>query len=252
MSALAANPVVLIGQEQPVQVLFVGPHPDDVELAAGGTIALLAQGGVRVGILDLTNGEPTPSGSVKQRLAEATAAARILGVTVRVCLNLPNRSLQADLESRWYLAGWLRRLRPSVVFLPHGEDIHPDHVHGVRLIEDASFWSKLSRSDIPGAPHPIRQLIYFACVHLRTVRSPDLLVDISNTMDRKLEALRCYRSQLDPEHRRGPVPTTVEEMETVGRFWGWVGRTRYAEPFFLRVPPLVPDSPSLAALMRLG
>lgn len=250
MTVVPASPIQLVGEESPLDVLFVAPHPDDVELGAGGTAALLSASGYRVGIIDLTNGEPTPTGTVERRLEEATAAAHALGVHYRVCLGLPNRSLQPDLESRWYLAGWFRRLRPAVVFLPHWEDLHPDHVASVRLIEDAVFWSKLSRSDIPGEPHSIARLVYFHCVHLRSPRRPDFLVDVSPTIEAKLTALRCYRSQLDPAVRAGAVPTTVEEMEQVARYWGWVGRTAYAEPFSLRTPLTLRDPGSVLGLAR--
>src|ERR671939_1801500 len=106
--------------------LVIAPHPDDAELGAGGAILLLKSQGARVGVLDLTDGEPTPHGSPEVRRAETEAASRVLGLDWRGNLVLPNRSLQADLEARRLLAVKLRELRPRCVLAHYWEDAHPD------------------------------------------------------------------------------------------------------------------------------
>jgi bacillithiol biosynthesis deacetylase BshB1 len=227
--------------ETQVDALFIAPHPDDAELGAGGTIALLAEEGCRVGILDLTDGEPTPAGSPERRRQEAEEAGRILGLTWRGCLGLPNRRLQATEEARWELAALLRQLAPQVVWLPYWEDLHPDHVAAVRLIEDACFWSRLSRTDLPGQPHRIRQLFYYYCVHLRQPHVPTFLIDVTATMEKKLDALSCYRSQFDPEYRRQPGPIRLDQVRMLAEYWGWIGGVPYAEPFTTRSPLLLRD-----------
>src|SRR5262245_26486867 len=108
-----------------VEYLFIAPHPDDAELGAGGTILLLKSQGARVGVLDLTDGEPTPHGSTEIRRQETEAATAVLGLDWRGNLGLPNRSLVADLQARHRLAGMLRQLRPRVLFAPYWEDAHP-------------------------------------------------------------------------------------------------------------------------------
>src|SRR5690606_15266554 len=120
---------------EPLDALIIAPHPDDAELGMGGTLVRMLREGLRVGVLDLTNGEPTPHGSVEIRAEETRAASQVLGVTVRENLGLPNRRLEATLEARHQLAGVLRRLRPRWLFAPYWEDAHPDHVAATTLIE---------------------------------------------------------------------------------------------------------------------
>ncbi len=225
----------------PVDLLVIAPHPDDAEIGMGGTIAAMAQRGRRVGVLDLTDGEPTPAGTVEKRLAEARAAAEALGLAWRGCLGLRNRALREDLDSRWLLAGWIRRLKPRTVALPYWVDYHPDHVAAVQLAEAACFWARLSRTDLPGEPHSVERIVYYYSIHLRDAHRPGFLIDITDTIQAKLAALRCYSSQLDPRVRGPGVPVTVEELEMVARYWGWLARTQYAEPFALRTPLLLRD-----------
>jgi LmbE family N-acetylglucosaminyl deacetylase len=129
-----------------LDVLVIAPHPDDAELGMGGTIGLLLEQGRRVGVLDLTDGEPTPRGSPEIRARETAAASAALGLEWRENLGLPNRRLRATLAARGQLAGVIRRTRPRWLFAPHWVDAHPDHVAATRLAEAARFWAKLIRS----------------------------------------------------------------------------------------------------------
>src|SRR5712664_1293893 len=119
---------------KPLDYLVIAPHPDDAELGAGGAILALKAQGARVGILDLTDGEPTPHGSPEVRRQETDAASRILGIDWRGNLGLTNRELLADLPQRRALAVALRQLRPRVVLAPYWEDAHPDHVAASALV----------------------------------------------------------------------------------------------------------------------
>ncbi len=141
-----------IGQEYfMLDVLVIAPHPDDAELGMAGTIMKLGAEGRRVGVLDLTNGEPTPFGSPEIRAAETAEATHVLGLDWRENLGLPNRSLEPTLEARAKLAGVLRRVRPRWIFAPYWVDAHPDHVAATQLIEAARFWSKLTKTDLPAS-----------------------------------------------------------------------------------------------------
>src|SRR5262249_49901534 len=124
--------------------LVIAPHPDDAELGMGGTLLLLKAHGAKVGVLDLTNGEPTPYGSPEIRERETAAATQILGLDWRGNLALPNRSLVHDLDARREVAGMLRQLRPRWLFAPYWEDAHPDHVAASTLVDAARFWAKLT------------------------------------------------------------------------------------------------------------
>jgi bacillithiol biosynthesis deacetylase BshB1 len=218
-----------------LDALVVAPHPDDAELSAGGTIVRLIAQGWKVGILDLTSGEPTPLGSLEIRQRETEAATRALGVTWRRNLGLPNRSLEPTLLHRRALAAVFREVRPRLLFAPYWEDAHPDHTAATKLVEDARFWSKLSKSDIPGEPfHPSRILYYFS-VHLKIIERPSFLFDISDQQAAKLEALRCYRSQLVDNQPSGR-PGVIDSVADRSRFWGHTVGVMHAEPFASREP----------------
>jgi N-acetylglucosamine malate deacetylase 1 len=213
-----------------VDALVVAPHPDDAELGMGGTIVRLIGQGWKVGILDLTSGEPTPLGSPERRAQETAAANQALGNPWRQNLGLPNRSLEPTLAHRRALAEIFRKVRPRLLFAPYWEDAHPDHVAATQLVEAARFWSKLSKTDLAGAPfHPSRILYYFS-VHLRIVERPGFLVDISDQLDAKLAALRCYRSQLVDNQPEG-LPGVIDSVCDRTRFWGHTVGVRHAEPF---------------------
>ena len=218
-----------------LDALVVAPHPDDAELGMGGTIVRLIGQRWKLGILDLTSGEPTPLGSLERRAAETLAANSALGNPWRKNLGLPNRSLEPTLVNRRELAAVFRQVKPRLIFAPYWEDAHPDHTAATKLVEDARFWSKLSRSDIPGAPfHPARILYYFS-VHLRIVERPSLLIDISDQLEAKGQALRCYRSQLVDNQPAGK-PGVIDSVCDRTRFWGHMVGVKHAEPFASREP----------------
>jgi N-acetylglucosamine malate deacetylase 1 len=213
--------------------LFVAPHPDDAELGAGGTIRLLRAQGARVGILDLTDGEPTPHGTPDLRRAETEAASSVLGIDWRGNLGLPNRSLENDLQSRARLAAMFRQLRPRYVFAPYWEDSHPDHVAASALVDAARFWSKLTKTDLPGDPWFPRQIVYYFCVHLRIQPRPSFVMDITPHIDSKMRAIACYRSQFI-EGRPVQHPTLLDDLRDRARYWGWAIGAGYGEPFLCR------------------
>jgi bacillithiol biosynthesis deacetylase BshB1 len=218
-----------------LDALVIAPHPDDAELGMGGTIVRLIQSGWKLGILDLTDGEPTPMGTPERRAAETAAANRALGDPWRKNLDLPNRSLEPTLVARRALAAEFRRVRPRLLFAPFWEDAHPDHTAAAKLVEDARFWSKLTKSDIAGEPfYPARILHYFS-VHLRLVERPGLVVDISDQLDAKVAALRCFRSQLVDNQPAGGIPV-IDAVCDRTRYWGQLAGVRHAEPFASREP----------------
>lgn len=213
-------------------ILVVGPHPDDQELGMGGTIARLAQQGHHVLLLDMTNGEPTPHGSIQKRQQESTNAARILGVHRRP-LGLPNRSIQHTLEARHAVAGVIRQHRAVIVFLPFPEDAHPDHRATTRIVEDARFDAKLSKTDLPDDPIYPKWLIYYYCTHLRHVATPSFCVDITPQIDTKEQSILAYESQFVTPEKNRRVVTWLRQMN--GYMGSRIG-TQYAEPFYTKEP----------------
>jgi bacillithiol biosynthesis deacetylase BshB1 len=218
---------------QPLDYLVVAPHPDDAELGAGGAILLLQSRGARVGVLDLTDGEPTPFGSPEIRKGETEAATAVLGLSWRGNLGLTNRKLEADLEARGRLAGALRELRPRFLFAPYWEDAHPDHVAASALVDAARFWAKLTRCDLPGEPHFPQRIFYYFTVHLRIHPRPSFVLDITPHIEKKMAAIACYRSQFI-EGRPTTPPTLLDDLRDRARYWGWAIGAGYGEPFVCR------------------
>ncbi len=186
-----------------LDVIAVGAHPDDGEIACGGTLARLARQGYRVGIVDLTDGEPTPlCPSPEVRLAEARKAAETLGVAGRVTLDLPNRRLFDTFEARVALAKEFRRCRPRLVLGLGGKTplASPDHYQASLIIEAAVFYSKLTKWDeyFDGlSPYLVPRLLYFG-LSFQTVSAAAggvMVVDIGETLETKLAAIGCYASQ---------------------------------------------------------
>lgn len=210
------------------ELLVIGAHPDDAEIGMGGTIATCIDQGHGVTILDLTDGEPTPMGSPERRRAESEAAARVLGVERRITLPLPNRYLADTVENRMAVAEVIRDVRPEIVFLPYGVDAHPDHIAAERLGEAARFYAKLTKAEMRGDPHYPRRILHFFCTHYRLHVHPAFVLDISDQIDRKLEAIACYQSQFNEERGNAGV---LDAIRTVAAYWGTRIRRPYGEPF---------------------
>lgn len=188
-----------------LDVLAVAPHPDDVELTCGATLAKLVRQGYRVGIFDLTTGEPTPRGNEATRAREAEAARVALGVHVRINLGLPNRVLMDGPEGRFRLGAELRRYRPSVLITMAGRTpaASPDHHQGHLLAEASRFYSQLTWWDerFDGTePYRVPHLVYAPIPFdaEQRVWHSTFVVDVSDTLDAKLAAIACYASQFDP------------------------------------------------------
>lgn len=216
-----------------LDVLIIAPHPDDAEIGAGGTILRAKAEGLKVGVLELTSGEPTPHGNPEIRARETAAATKVLQLDWRENLGLPNRSLQPTLEARRALAGVLRQTRPRVLFAPYWEDAHPDHLAATELIEAARFWGKLTKTDIPGEPLAPPRLFYYFSIHLRIHPRPAFVVDISDHIDGKMQALECYESQF-VTGRSQQFPTALDDVRDRARYWGWTIGKAYGEPFASR------------------
>jgi bacillithiol biosynthesis deacetylase BshB1 len=185
-----------------LDIVFAAPHPDDLEIGCGGTIAALVDQGYRVGMIHMTNGEPTPRGTPELREQETQAAARVLGATVCEVLPLTNRELMDTPTSRYILATVLRRYRPRVLVSLAGRTpaASPDHYQAQLIVEAARFYSQLTKWDdrFDGTePHRVDHLIYrpIPTAAERMHFHGQFVVDITGTIERKLEAIRCYASQ---------------------------------------------------------
>jgi bacillithiol biosynthesis deacetylase BshB1 len=216
-----------------LDLLVIAPHPDDAEIGVGGTLVKARVQGLKVGVVDLTSGEPTPHGTLEIRSRETAEATRILQLDWRENLGLPNRSLEATLEARRALASVFRLTRPKIVFMPYWEDAHPDHIAATQLTEAARFWSKLSRTDFPGEPYWPPRMLYYFSIHLRNHPKPAFVMDISDSIDAKLQSIAAYQSQF-VTGRSPRFPTALDDIRDRARYWGWTIGTAYGEPFASR------------------
>jgi bacillithiol biosynthesis deacetylase BshB1 len=225
----------LVLPERPLDMLVVAPHPDDAELGMGGTICKLMAQGWKIGILDLTDGEPTPHGSLERRARETCDANTILGNPWRYNLGLKNRCLEATLENRHRLAGLFRMTQPRWLFAPYWLDAHPDHLAATELVEAARFWSKLTKSDLAGNPFHPQRVFYYFCIHLKLHPQPAWIMDISQEWETKARAIQAYHSQF-VAGRESMNPGFVEQFREEAAYWGKMIGVRYGEPFASKEP----------------
>jgi bacillithiol biosynthesis deacetylase BshB1 len=224
-------------------------HPDDAELIMGGTIARETARGRRVALVDLTRGESGSRGTPETRAAEATQAARILGVAHRESLGLPDARLAAIPEQKDVVVAALRRLRPRVVLLQHWEQRHPDHAAASRIVYDACFLAGLRnyRSDL-GPAHRPRKLIYAVTMTEVAEVPPSFVVDITASWETKLQAIAAFASQFSPgpgETVGLPFDRFRANVELAARRHGQRIDVELGEGFLTREPLAVDDLLSL-------
>lgn len=220
---------------EPVAILAIAAHRDDVELTCGGTLIGAARRGQRTAIVDLTQGEMGTRGSAALRAEEASRAAEVLGCVARETLGLPDAGIENTPATREQLALAIRRFRPRVVIAPALEGRHPDHRIAAQLVRDACFVAGLQKvsPDVPKhRPHKILHCLAYRQDFVR----PTFVVDISADFERRMEAVRCYSSQFDDAVQAGEVYPTGEPLYDVithyAAYYGALIRARYGEPFF--------------------
>ena len=178
----------------PVDLLVFGPHPDDLEIGLGGTIAKHVAAGHRVGLCDLTAGEMGSNGTIEERLAEAEAAREVLGAAWRTNLRWPDRAIGGNVEHIRAAAALVRLVRPRAVAIPYGTDRHPDHVAASQVLTEGVFNSGLRRYHAgteDAAWRPDWVCYYF----INDAAPPSFVVDVSAHYEQKRRALRCHASQ---------------------------------------------------------
>jgi bacillithiol biosynthesis deacetylase BshB1 len=221
-----------------VDLLAFGPHPDDIEIGMGATLAKHASLGARVGLCDLTRGEMGSNGTPDQRVAEADAAARVVGASWRVNLGLPDGLLSAARDQVTAVVELIRGARPAIIAIPHGVDRHPDHGAAHHLLVRAIFDAGLRRFPAPGDPwRPSAVCSYF----INDLHAPSLVVDVSAFYERKREALACYRSQFqtdgpDTVATRLTSPLFAQLVESRDAQFGARAGVRWAEGFLVAEP----------------
>jgi N-acetylglucosamine malate deacetylase 1 len=226
----------------PLDILALAAHRDDVEQTCAGTLLKMAGRGHRTGILDLTRGEMGTRGTMEDRAREAADAARILKVSWREALDIPDGRVENTWENRLKVAKVLREQRPRVLILPYWEGRHPDHYTAGILGYEAAFISGLAKLPLEGTAHRPFKIIYASLY--RDVR-PTFVVDITDQFETRFAALMAYKSQFtDQEAGSGDFPAQKEiraRVESMARFYGMMGGVTYAEPFVQKEVGLVDD-----------
>ncbi|MGA9041216.1 MAG: bacillithiol biosynthesis deacetylase BshB1 [Terriglobales bacterium] len=241
----------------PLDILAIAAHRDDVEQTCGGTMLKMAQRGHRTGILDLTQGEMGTRGTAEDRAREAADAAKILQVSWRHALDIPDGRVENTWENRLKVARVIREQRPRVVILPYWHGRHPDHYTASTLGYEACFLAGLAKLDLANvarAPSPVTAgaeelpphrpyKIVYATIYY-DIR-PTFVVDITDQFEARFQSLMAYKSQFsDQEAGKGIFPAQSEirsRLEAMARFYGMLGGVTFAEPFLQKEVGLVAD-----------
>jgi N-acetylglucosamine malate deacetylase 1 len=244
-----------------LEILAIAAHRDDVEQTCGGTLLKMGQRGQRTGILDLTQGEMGTRGTADDRAREASDAARLLGVSWRKALDIPDGRVENTWDNRLKVASVIRETRPRVVILPYWKGRHPDHYTCSVLGYEACFLAGLSKLDPHAAlsnqlatvswqdagstklePHRPFKIIYATLYY--DVR-PTFVVDISPQFEQKFASILAYKSQFsDQEAGKDLFPAHDEihaRVESMARYYGALGGVTYGEPFLQKEVGLVED-----------
>ena len=220
---------------EPLDVLAIAAHPDDVEQTCGGTLIRMAETGYRTGVLDLTAGDMGTRGTPDERVAESEAAGRHMLLRWRGNLRMPDARLENTLAARMTLAMKIRELRPSVVILPYWQARHPDHYRAGEMGYEACFLAGLKKLDPYSEPHRPFKILY-ASVYADV--KPSFVVDISAQFERRMAALLSYGSQYGAIGEGAALfPEEAEIRERLGaiaRFYGNLIGVRYGEPFVVK------------------
>jgi bacillithiol biosynthesis deacetylase BshB1 len=223
----------------PVDLLVFGPHPDDIEIGMGATVAGHAAAGLRVGLCDLTAGEMGSNGTVEERLAEAEAARLVLGAAWRHNFRWPDRRIGCDAAHLEQAAVFMRKHRPQTVAIPYWSDRHPDHVAASHLLTEAAFNAGLRRYQASGDPWKPEWLCYY---FINDSTDPSFVVDATDHYEAKRAALDCHITQFQAPGPGAAIATRLNTplfrqlIESRDAQFGARAGVRWAEGFVVREP----------------
>ena len=224
----------------PVDLLVIGPHPDDIEIGIGGIVAKHVSIGHRVGLCDLTAGEMGSNGTVDERLAEAEAARVVLGAEWRVNLRLPDRAIGSSPDHMRTVAGLVRCAKPRVVAIPYWVDRHPDHVAASHLLTESAFSAGLRRYQAEGDAWKPESVCYY---FINDMATPSFVVDVSAHYETKRRALACHVTQFAPSQADAVATRLTSErfrqlIESRDGQFGAVAGVKFAEGLIVKQPLL--------------
>lgn len=228
---------------EPVDLLFVSAHPDDTELACGGTIVKSVKDGLRVGMIDLTRGEMGTRGTPATRKREAMSSARILGATFREQLDFQDGGLKTGREQELELMDVIRRAKPKLVFTAWPDDRHPDHARAGALVTSAAFYAGLKSLQSEYPAHRPQTVLYYLQNYMVT---PSFVVDVTRQWKQKMRSIGAFKSQFHDPNSKEPMtfiarPEFLDLIEARGVHFGALIGAPYGEAFVTKQPPRVDD-----------
>lgn len=226
-----------------LDVLAFSAHPDDIELAAAGTLIKLTKQGYSVGVADMTRGEFGTRGTEEIRQNEAREAARLLGLKVRECLDIPDGSVTVTRDNHLRVVRLLRKYRPSIVLNHYWKARHPDHMATSTIVTEACYLSGLAKLDTGQERFRPKRILYHQ-IHYDVV--PSFVVDVSKEIEQKWKVIRAHKSQFHDPNSTEPEtvlshPSFLEMIETRMKYWGGLINVTHAEPFLATEPFAIPD-----------
>jgi N-acetylglucosamine malate deacetylase 1 len=232
-----------MAEDLKLDVLAFSAHPDDIELAAAGTLIKLTKQGYAVGIADMTRGEFGTRGTQEVRQKEAEEAGHVIGVKVRECLDIPDGSVTVTRENHLKAIRLLRKYRPRIVINHYWRARHADHIATSQIVTEACYLSGLAKLETGQERWRPKRILYHQVLYDVV---PSFVVDVSAEIDQKWRAIKAHRSQFyDPESKEPETilsaPTFLDMIETRMRYWGGLIGVSHAEPFLTNEPFAIPD-----------
>lgn len=222
-----------------LDALFIGAHPDDIEITSSGTLLKMIRAGKKAGIIDLTMGELSTRGDLTTRKKETDSASKILGIKTRENLGFSDGDIQNNQKSRNKLIRLIRKYRPSVIFAPYPNDRHPDHINASNLIRESAYYSGLNKIQTEGyAPYRPSKVFYFRHAYDLPI---SFIVDISDVYKIKIRSIKAYKSQFyNPKTKQPDTYISsnlfLKDVESRARFYGFKIGVEFGEPFYCEEP----------------
>jgi len=217
-----------------IDCLAFGAHPDDVELFCSGLLVKLEKQGYVTGIIDLTKGELSTNGTLETREKETKNATNILKVSVRENLEFEDGNIENTKNNRLEIIKYLRKYKPDLVLQPYWEDRHPDHIAASKIITDACFYAGLNKIETDQESHRPKTVLYYM---MHGSFNPTFVVDISNEMETKEKAIKCYDSQFNKSNKKNNItyinqPEFFDSIINRAKFYGYEIKKEFGEPYF--------------------
>jgi len=239
-----------------LDLLVFAAHPDDAEISCSGTLIKLGNQGYKTGVVTLTRGEMGSRGDEKTRKAEFDEASRIIGLAVHRMLDIPDANIQITMENKRKIIEVIREYRPTLVCTQYWVVRHPDHGNCSKLVQEAAFLAGLKNIETGQESYRPNKVIY---TPTKYDFKPSFIVDISDTFDRKMEAIRAYKSQFHnknwyhdkEENTYISSPQFIDLITARATYWGAKIGVAYGEPFLVREPLKINDPVHLFSDSRM-